>query len=332
MTKTPKLKEIKKYLVKKCGAITNGLYFDFYSKFSIILYGKLTTKGEEITMTDIQAIILKIDNHLEITRRQSVSPVEGNVILDKAELLRDSKDRPGKPLRNLLRRGLLPHAYQTGGKGSEWIIPHSSKQQSIPSGCSVKKQINFKMTTQQPPCTIDITKLKSQIKQVRQKYKPDKVKILLIAEAPPDNIDRFFYYPTVKRADYLFLGVIQALYPDMKEKFLLSGRDPEIKKSILNKFKGDGFYLVDLSELPLSLMTGDLHLQTTELIRKVKEVADKQTKIILIKANVYEIVYSLLKQAGCKNIIDVKMPFPGQRWQREFQIKFKEALELASYR
>lgn len=77
---------------------------------------------------DIKAIITYLDTYLTQTGRPSIDPVEANDVLAKAGLLNDSKDRPGKPLRNLLRDGQLPHAFQSGGKGSSWTIPHSNKR------------------------------------------------------------------------------------------------------------------------------------------------------------------------------------------------------------
>ncbi|MDE3234503.1 MAG: hypothetical protein KGO81_01020 [Bacteroidota bacterium] len=76
---------------------------------------------------DINAIITYLDTYLNRTGKSSIDPVEANEVLAKAGLLCDSKDRPGKPLRNLLRDGQLPHAFQSGGKGSSWTIPHSNK-------------------------------------------------------------------------------------------------------------------------------------------------------------------------------------------------------------
>ncbi len=91
---------------------------------------------------DIKAIINYLDAYLTRTGRPSIDPVEANAVLAKAGLLSDSKDRPGKPLRNLLRDGQLPHAFQSGGKGSSWTIPHSSKQTSkIISTVSVSTKI-----------------------------------------------------------------------------------------------------------------------------------------------------------------------------------------------
>ena len=91
---------------------------------------------------DIKEIINYLDTYLTRTGRPSIDPVEANAVLAKAGLLSDSKDRPGKPLRNLLRDGQLPHAFQSGGKGSSWTIPHSSKQTSkIISTISVATEI-----------------------------------------------------------------------------------------------------------------------------------------------------------------------------------------------
>lgn len=70
------------------------------------------------------AIIKFLDNHLIKNRLRSVTAVEANALLEKAKLLKDSKDRPGKPLRDLLRKGLIPHAYQIESSRS-WVIPRT---------------------------------------------------------------------------------------------------------------------------------------------------------------------------------------------------------------
>lgn len=283
----------------------------------------------------MKTIIDFIDQYLSQNGLQDIDPVEANALLAKAGILRDSKDRPGKPLRDLLRKGLLPHAFQSAGKGSHWIIPHSSKCKRSLFSNSIAPQSKNKMNTilqkQDVSAKIDINKLKAQLEKARLKYKPNKIKYLLIAEAPPNNIERFFYYENVHNHDYLFLGVAQALYPELKEQFLLSGRDSDIKKTILLKFKADGFYLLDLSELPLSLVSNDLREQLPLLSEKIGHVIDKLTNIILIKATVYDTAFFYLRDHGFSNIVDVRIPFPGQWGQKEFQAKFREALELTNY-
>ncbi len=51
---------------------------------------------------------------------------EANKILEQAGLLPDDKNRPGKPLRELLRDGKFPYAYKVG---VNWVIPISNEAQ-----------------------------------------------------------------------------------------------------------------------------------------------------------------------------------------------------------
>ena len=67
-----------------------------------------------------------LDEYLQKTGRESIGAVEANALLDKAGILKDNPQRPGLPLRNKLRKGELPYAYQAAGKGSEWVIPLST--------------------------------------------------------------------------------------------------------------------------------------------------------------------------------------------------------------
>jgi len=154
---------------------------------------------------------------------------------------------------------------------------------------------------------------------------------LLIAQAPPDNIKRFFYYKNVPKHEYLFLGIIGVLYPNLKKEFLESGRNEDIKESILLKFKEEGFYLIDLSELPISYLTANLDEQLPKLADKIQKLADDDTKIILIKSDVYEIAFRFLKDRF-KNIIDIKIPFPCCGHQNDFKLMFSKALKLAGYK
>jgi predicted ATPase len=270
-----------------------------------------------------------LDDYLIKTGRMDINPVEANELLARAGILPDSRDRPGKPLRDLLRQGKLSHAFQAGGKGSKWIIPHSSQGKGLAlDSAAVAKQ--EKRTAPVKPmqtkeATVDISDLKNQLEKARQKYKPELVRYLLVAEAPPDSLERFFYYDNVRQHDYLFLGVAEALYPKLKAQFISSGRNSHIKKSVLEKFQEDGFYLLDLSELPLSLLDKDLRSQLPDLFDKINAIIDDNTHIILIKANVYDIAFPLLKQKF-ENVIDQRIPFPGQGGQRKFQDEFKRAL------
>lgn len=56
-------------------------------------------------MTNITQIIKYIDEYLIRNNQTDITPVDANKILAQAGLLSDSKDRPGLPLRKLLRDG-----------------------------------------------------------------------------------------------------------------------------------------------------------------------------------------------------------------------------------
>ena len=81
-----------------------------------------------------------LDEYLQKTGRESIGAVEANALLDKAGILKDNPQRPGLPLRNKLRNGELPYAYQVAGKGSEWVIPLSTAERPA----EVKKDSAFR--------------------------------------------------------------------------------------------------------------------------------------------------------------------------------------------
>lgn len=79
-------------------------------------------------MANIDLIIKKIDEYLEKNNLNEVKAVEAAEYLDKIGVLKDSKSRPGLPLRELLRDGLIPSAeyrIKPGNKRGFWFIHHS---------------------------------------------------------------------------------------------------------------------------------------------------------------------------------------------------------------
>ena len=281
-------------------------------------------------MPDIQRIIKAIDDELKRSEKKYLTPPEANRILKEMNILNDIGARSGLPLRKLLRKGKIPHAYQINGKGSEWRIPYSVYKNSNPSISSEQKAVKQKAESIDNSHKENFTKIKKQIDQVRESYKPDKIKYILVAEAPPESLDRFFYFHNVKRSDWLFLGVMQALYPLLKEEYILRKRDSVLKAALLSQFKEDGFYLIDLLDYPLSYYSGNLRDTIQELIKKIKILANEKTLIILIKANVYDVAFSVLKENGF-NVIDKRIDFPASGGQVKFQEKFKAALEETKY-
>ena len=86
----------------------------------------------------------------------------------------------------------------------------------------------------------------------RARWKPERVRILLIAESAPDDGGdianrRFFYEDKLTGQDGLFREVVRALYDNPT---LTSG--PNAKKPWLEKLKADGVFLIDLAPVPVN--------------------------------------------------------------------------------
>lgn len=81
----------------------------------------------DFMMNDIKIIIDFLDDYIETNNLDHLTAIEAGEILSENGLLNNSQDRSGLPLRNLLRSGSIPHAYQLKGKtqrGSFLIHAH----------------------------------------------------------------------------------------------------------------------------------------------------------------------------------------------------------------
>lgn len=171
----------------------------------------------------------------------------------------------------------------------------------------------------------------------REKFKPENIKILFVAEAPPDALERFFYYPNVKNNDWLYLGIVKALccYPTTTNDDRMYSCDTNKirahKGKILELLKKDGFYLMDLSPLPKSNVSPESF--KPDFIKRLdnETAADKtDTKIILIKANVFDCLYEPLKGRGYA-VQEQRIPFPASGQQQNFAIEMEKALKAINY-
>jgi hypothetical protein len=129
----------------------------------------------------------------------------------------------------------------------------------------------------------DIDFLRTRYSAARNKYKPAHIRTLLIAESPPCDLDRYFYFENVPKQDSLFLEIMGVLYPELKAAYLASKRDSHLKAELLEHFQSDGYWLMDLSEVPHELTGGDPAQALPDLLERIRKAADKKTHIILIK-------------------------------------------------
>lgn len=161
------------------------------------------------------------------------------------------------------------------------------------------------------------------VEKLRKSYLPNKIKVLFIAEAKPDADDRFFYYDKVKTHDYLYLHLMYALYDKTKDDVQYL-RDH--KAEFLNRFKEDGYYLVDAvdeirSNPPSSKRTRIIRANAVNKISEIRELlakhGDQNTKIVLVKATVFDALYDLMKEDF--NIVnDFKIYFPSTGNEADF--------------
>ena len=166
--------------------------------------------------------------------------------------------------------------------------------------------------------------------EVRRKYKPRHIKVLLIAESPPPPPDvqssrQFYYTDRIRKDDRLFTNTIRALYPETAGL-----PEPELQKqkeSWLNMFRDDGWYMIEaLEESQTHEVTNKqrqelIRQSVPRLIERVKELATSDSKIILIKSNVFEAAAEPLRQAGFKVANTELVDYPGHFNQRAYRDK-----------
>lgn len=172
-----------------------------------------------------------------------------------------------------------------------------------------------------------------QINSAREKYKPERIKLLFIAEAPPEQTERFFYYEKVKDNDWLFLGIVKVLCGNGSYD---AKKIRANKKQILETLQQDGIYLMDLYPVPLKpefLVEIDTESCKNDLMQTLeaeKAVDKHSTNIVLIKVNVYDCLYRDLKNKNYK-VQDKRISFPSSGGQKDFAEKMKKALEEIKY-
>ncbi len=177
----------------------------------------------------------------------------------------------------------------------------------------------------------------NQFEKARQKFKPKKIKYLLIAETPPkSNSDRFFYFENVENQDSLFLETIKLLYP--RETTPLKPKEiRKRKKEFLEKFKNDGFYLIDSLDQPF-----ENKYSTSKKIKlikdgqkalgeKIQNLLSEQTKVILIAVPVFKANFQFLKNQNVPIINEEAIDFPGSGGQKKFREKMNRILTKSDY-
>lgn len=165
---------------------------------------------------------------------------------------------------------------------------------------------------------------------IRQRYKPTHIKVLLIAESPPPAADvpssrQFYRADQIRKEDRLFVNTIKALYPDAAE--LTETQIEPNKEQWLRRFQSDGFYMIEALEtsqqhkVTKQQRQERIHEALPRLIERVTELASKDTGIILIKSNVYDVAAEPLREAGFNVLNTELVDYPGRFNQRDYREK-----------
>lgn len=118
------------------------------------------------------------------------------------------------------------------------------------------------------------------------KYRPDRVRLLLIAEAPPLALDRYFYFEDVAEQDSLFRCVVHGLFGIVPAR--------HEKREWLRRLRDAGVFLTDVSEDPRGASALANHVQ--ECVERCRALAPEG--IVLIKATVYDAMFGKLRRTG----------------------------------
>jgi hypothetical protein len=152
-----------------------------------------------------------------------------------------------------------------------------------------------------------------------KKYRPNKIKVLFIAESPPAYKDKskmsYFYFENNPGGDILFATLIKAIYGENYRK------NENLKRDLLERLKKNGYFLKDAVTKPINTdkkgrKRTDKERETiieeerNKLLKELKIMFKRgfitsDTKLILIKETVYNKLREFLDSKGF-NVINRK--------------------------
>src|SRR5947199_1522002 len=157
--------------------------------------------------------------------------------------------------------------------------------------------------------------------RARQKYRPHKIRLLLIAESPPSS-GGFFYFPMTIGKDHLFRETMKALDLWPENEPMRKGVN---KRSMLRRFQSMGLYLLDTCDFPVNKLRlverREIVLQ--QIPRLVKEVINLDPPhILILKSSIFQPVITALKESGFRSRVlnsdHVRFPLPETQGFNDF--------------
>jgi hypothetical protein len=168
--------------------------------------------------------------------------------------------------------------------------------------------------------------------RLREHFKPERVKVLFVAESPPESNEdkdkvRFFFNPDQERWDYMYRAVMQAVFPEFEYR-------PGEKKDWLYKFKEQGYYLIDATDRPVNRLSSaerrsELKSAVQGKLDEIRMLIAPTTPIVLVKKNIFVAFNRPLRDAGFNVIHASFLPFPSHGHQARFVEACRECLRRA---
>lgn len=145
-----------------------------------------------------------------------------------------------------------------------------------------------------------------------QKYRPNRIRLLLIAESPPQDPARYFYFEDAKSADGLFDAVCEVLFEGERAD----------KPTALKELKRRGVFVVELKpDSPRG--ESKLAPYVAPFLINLETLGPEQ--IVLIGDEVYAAAHRAIEKAGLPGV-DVKVPDLAAGDGASFRNKLRQAL------
>jgi hypothetical protein len=150
--------------------------------------------------------------------------------------------------------------------------------------------------------------------EAADRYRPNQVRLLLVAEAPPSDLGRYFYFEDVREHDSLFRYVVQTVLDEAPSR--------SNKANQLARLRDAGVFVIDLKTDP-KIGDESLDAHVPDLVTRAAALAPEH--VITIKANVCDLCQGPLRAAELE-VAGERIPFPGSGQQRRFVEGMRRAL------
>jgi hypothetical protein len=161
--------------------------------------------------------------------------------------------------------------------------------------------------------------------QARERYRPSPIRTILIAESPPVDPDRFFYFESVTEHDSLYLETMKVLFPGRSAKDYRNA-----KADYLGKFRDGGLFLLDATDTPIMKKANKKALverDKTKLLAKLNRFGvSRKVPIVLVSKSVWDVHNIYLRGMGYSVANTVMIPFPGSGQQKRFRQRLRSVL------